>query len=133
MRAVFIALALAACAGPATQLRRDNVALDRELQDARSELRKERRKNEDLSTENLVLRDQLGTATADGVPKLPVEVMQPDAPPAADPPPSSSSSDDVSDLGEGAKVVGVEDDGTQIVYVGDAASGKSVPRSTDDA
>jgi tol-pal system protein YbgF len=48
---------------------------------------------------------------------------------SADPPPGDS---DLAELGDGARVVGVADDGTEIVYVGDAAAGKAAPPADPD-
>lgn len=90
----------------------------------------------DLQNQVFVLKDKLETAEvaagrAPGqVPRLPVEVLGPAAPGAAkDPPPGDS---DLSELGDGARVVGMTDDGTEIVYVGDAAAGKAAPPADPD-
>ncbi len=117
---LFIALAaslLGACAGPSAQRRRDTVLLEDELAELRAELRRGRRRIAELETENVVLRDKVDTAEvaagASGVPSLPVEVLGPDEAPApADP--------------DGERIVAVTDDGTEIVYVGDAAAGRGV-------
>jgi tol-pal system protein YbgF len=119
VRRLAIVLLLASaggCAGPATQLRRERSRLDAELTQTRAELRKERRRAQELETENIVLRDKLETrevgAARVGEPQLPVEVLAPDEPPPDD------------------EIVSVTDDGTEIVYVGEAASGRSY--SADD-
>jgi len=109
-RLAFVLLVASGCAGPATQLRRDRARLDAELARTRAELRKERRKSHDLETENLVLRDKLR-----GTPQLPVEVL---APPEPRPQPRADE-----------EVVGTTDDGTEIVYVGEAAE---LARDSDD-
>ncbi len=103
--------------------------MSEDLADLRAQLRKDQRTIRDLQTQNLVLRDKLDTAEVQsgrvGMPKLPVEVIEPE-PDAFDP------DDDVrAEYGDDARVVGVDDDGTEIVYIGDAAAGKTV--SYDDA
>ena len=117
------ALALPACGGPASQLRAEQVRLDDELARVRAELRREKRKTRDLETENLVLRDKLETRTIGaarvGAPELPVEVLAPDEPPAH------------ADLGDDVRVVATTDDGTEIVYVGDAATGRTLTAPDD--
>lgn len=121
-----VSLLAAGCAGPATQLRRDKAALTDDVADLRAQLRKDQRQIRDLKTENLVLRDKLETAEVEagrvGVPRLPVEVIEPeDERDAYDP------GDEVrAEYGDDARVVGVDDDGTEIVYIGDAAAGKTV-------
>jgi tol-pal system protein YbgF len=119
VRRLAIVLLLASaggCAGPATQLRRERARLDAELTETRAELRKERRRAQELETENIVLRDKLETreigAARVGEPQLPVEVLAPDEPPPDD------------------EIVSYTEDGTEIVYVGEAATGRSV--SADD-
>ncbi|HTJ40769.1 MAG TPA: tol-pal system protein YbgF [Kofleriaceae bacterium] len=99
----------------------------------RSETRADKATIRDLQNQVFVLKDQLETAQvaagrAPGqVPKLPVEVLAPQT--EKDPPAGDS---DLSELGDGARVVGVADDGTEIVYVGDAAAGKAAPPADPD-
>ena len=89
------------------QLRTDNQRLANELAAARADLRAERRKSKDLSNQLLVAADRLDTAGVHGAIaiapplRLPVEVLSPD------------------DLSENGSLVG--DDGSDVVYVGDAA------------
>jgi tol-pal system protein YbgF len=117
--ALIAMLTCAGCAGPAAQARRDRAEIADELDEMRAELRREKRHNRDLETEMLVLRDQLdtyevGAGRVGDVPTLPVEVLAPDetAP-------------------NGERLVATTEDGTEIVYVGDAASGKSVEAPED--
>ena len=122
--AFLLASVVSGCAGPATQLRRQNARLDEDVEQLRADLRREKRKRRDLETENLVLRDkletyQVGAGRVGDVPRLPVEVLGPDEEIEAD------GGDD------GEMVVSVSDDGTEIVYVGDAATGKSVQAPDD--
>jgi tol-pal system protein YbgF len=127
------------CASQLSQLKQAN----REMADRIGTLRAQRRADEstirDLQNQIFVLKDRLETAQVAGgkvpgaVPKLPVEVLAPapgERATSGDP-----DASDVSDLGGDARVVGVADDGTQIVYVGDAAAGKAIapPPSSDDA
>jgi len=121
-----IALVLSGgCAGPASQLRKEQARLDEDVEQLRADLRRERRKSRELETENLVLRDRLETAQVGAdrvgdVPALPVEVLGPDEPAAGE-------------WGEDGRVVSINDDGTEIVYVGDAAAGRgaAVPDDYD--
>jgi tol-pal system protein YbgF len=118
LAAILLASVASGCAGPATQLRRENARLDEDVDQLRADLRREKRRARDLETENLVLRDKLETYQVDAgrvgdVPTLPVEVLGPDE--------EIGPRDD-----DGEVVVSVNDDGTEIVYVGDAATGDSV-------
>jgi hypothetical protein len=87
LRALLLAAFLTGCAGPATQLRRANRALDAELQETRAQLRKERRKTHDLENEVAVLRAERGEPrpvsakkkAKQDVPDLPVEVLETEA------------------------------------------------------
>lgn len=120
LAALLLASALTGCAGPASQLRKDRARLDEDVSQLRADLRREKRKRRDLETENLVLRDkletyQVGAGRVGDVPSLPVEVLGPDE--------ESPASDEL--------VVSVNDDGTEIVYVGDAASGKGAEAPED--
>ncbi|MCX5747805.1 MAG: tol-pal system protein YbgF, partial [Proteobacteria bacterium] len=80
------------------ELRDDRRAQDRKLRDLQHQL--------DLMREKQVVA-QVGMVGADPVPTLPVEVAAP------------------TNLAPGQRVVGVTDDGTEIVYEGDAATGKA--------
>ncbi len=90
-----------------TQLRTDNRSLTGEVDTLRAELRGERRKRQDLENQVLVLKDKLDTASlrttaSPQLPRLPVEVLSPD------------------DVPENGRLVGVADDGSEIVYLDDA-------------
>ncbi len=105
------------CGGPMAQLRTDNHALTGDVDHLRAELRSERRQRQDLENQVLVLKDQLDTASlhpsaTSRVPTLPVEVLSPD------------------DVPENGQLVGVADDGSQIVYVDEA---NRPPVEIDDA
>jgi tol-pal system protein YbgF len=99
--------ALAGCGGPMANARPPRSAADAtDVDHLRAELRAERRQRQDLENQVLVLKDQLETArlrtAAAAVPTLPVEVLSPD------------------DVPEHGRLVGVADDGSEIVYAGDA-------------
>jgi tol-pal system protein YbgF len=88
--------------------------------DARA--RSDRRKLADLEHELTSLKLRVAEAEADAVPRLPVEVRAPAAAPAA------PTEEDMAGE-EYAQVVGVDEDGVEIVYMGDAArSGSVAPR-----
>lgn len=95
---------LSACATPMTALREDNKRLSQSVADMRVERRAQDRKIRDL--EHQLALQKVEAPAREAVPQLPVEVVAP--PPAAD----------------GPRVVGIADDGTEIVYEGDAALGK---------
>jgi len=119
-----LALAVTGCAGPRQNLRSENHQLELTVGDLRAEARRERARVHDLENQVALLQDKLETAqlaAREGVPepRLPVEVLEPAraAQPPADP---------------DYKVVGVDDQGNEIVYVGDAARDTSVTPSMDD-
>ncbi|MEZ4404733.1 MAG: tol-pal system protein YbgF [Kofleriaceae bacterium] len=122
MRPALIAISLVVaggCGGPLAQLRSDNHRLAGDLDAARAELRAERRKRKDLENQVLVMTDRLDTAAVHGrvvaapPPALPVEVLGPD------------------DVPERGALVGYDDSGSGIVYVG-AAAAPSVELDTRD-
>lgn len=121
-------LAFAGCAGPASQLRRDKAILAEDVADLRAQLRRDQRTIRDLQTENLLLRDKIETAELDagrvGVPRLPVEVIEPGG--------DDDGYDVRAEYGSDARIVGIDDDGYEIVYVGDAASGKTATYDDPD-
>jgi tol-pal system protein YbgF len=94
------------CATPMTSLRADNRRLSSDVSELRADRRAQDRKIKDLEHQ-LALEKEHQPAD---VPQLPVEVVGPTA--------------HVVNGGE-ARVVGVAEDGTEIVYEGDAAMGKA--------
>ena len=127
------AVLLPGCASQLSELKRANHTLSDQVTTLRAQARTDQATIRDQQNQIFVLKDQLETAEVAGakapgqVPKLPVEVLKPSA--EADPPAGDS---DLADLGDGARVVGVADDGTEIVYVGDAAAGKAAPPPEPD-
>jgi tol-pal system protein YbgF len=95
-------------------LRDDNRRLTHNVDELRDERRAQDRKIRDLEHELDQVRAKIVTSAVDGMPNLPVEVVAP-----ANAPNES-----------GQRVVGVADDGGEIVYEGDAAAGK--PAVPDD-
>jgi tol-pal system protein YbgF len=89
-------------------LRNDNQRLTHSVDELRDERRAQDRKIRDLEHELDQVRAKMVTSAVDGMPNLPVEVVAP---------PNAPS-------GPGERVVGVDDDGGEIVYEGDAAAGK---------
>jgi tol-pal system protein YbgF len=111
-----------ACASPMSALRDDNRKLTQTVTDLRSDRRSQERKLRDLQHQLDSLRDKGIIATAEGpLPTLPVEVAAPPARPA----PAMTI--------DGERVVGVTDDGTEIVYEGDAAAGKQATIPVENA
>ena len=103
-------------------LREDNRRLSQTVTELRADRRIQDRKLADLHHQLDNLRAKIATGGSDGsVPMLPVEVARPAGSPAPAAP-------------EAARVVGVTDDGTEIVYEGDAAAGRSAafPATVDE-
>ncbi|MGE0398724.1 MAG: tol-pal system protein YbgF [Kofleriaceae bacterium] len=100
---------LVGCATPLKAAREDNRRLDKEVTQLREERRAQDRKMRDLQHQLDKLRAERVGALVAQMPALPVEVVGPA--------PAPESSD-------GSRVIGVTDDGTEIVYEGDAAAGK---------
>jgi tol-pal system protein YbgF len=93
-------------------LREDNRRLTQTVSELRADRRAQDRRIADLQHQLDALRAKLVAGATDGtVPALPVEV----AGPAASPSPAAPAA---------ARVVGVTEDGTEIVYEGDAAMGR---------
>ncbi|MGE0546439.1 MAG: tol-pal system protein YbgF [Kofleriaceae bacterium] len=98
--------AVVGCASPMSALRDDNRRLTTSVTELRADRRAQDRKLRDLQHQLDLIRANQVTATP--MPSLPVEVVAPAEP----------ASNDQS------RVVGITDDGTEIVYEGDAAAGK---------
>ncbi len=105
--ALCVVLASVGCATPMSALREDNKRLTQSMAEMRAERRTQDRKIRDLENELALNKINAPSRRAAQVPQLPVEVVTP--PPAADAP----------------RVVGIADDGSEIVYEGDAALGKA--------
>jgi tol-pal system protein YbgF len=105
---------VAGCATPMSSLRDDNRRLNDTVVELRSDRRAQDRKLRDLQHE----LDELRARTPAGepaVPPLPVVVAAPLAAPVPAPAPAPP---------DGPRVVGVSDDGTEIVYEGEAVTGR---------
>jgi len=100
------------CASPMSALRDDNRRLNTTVSELRADRRSQDRRMRDLQHQLDKLRATQVTAVMASLPVLPVEVA---APPAGS----------TTDLPDGSRLVAVTDDGTEIVYEGDAAAGKS--------
>ena len=115
VRIAFALLLSVGCASPMGALKEDNRRLAQTVSELRAERRAQERRLRDLQRQLDLARAQLVTGSVDGaMPELRVEVAAPGpapAPAAASPPGAS-------------RVVGVADDGSEIVYEGDAAAGK---------
>jgi tol-pal system protein YbgF len=104
---LWIALASVGCASPVKVLREDNRRLQQNIAELRADRRVQDRKLRDL--EHQLAELKASGAAIEALPVLPVEVV---APPAH------------GGLAEGQRFVGIADDGTEIIYEGDAALGK---------
>jgi tol-pal system protein YbgF len=109
-RHAFWLLLVIGCASPMSAMRDDNRRLNTTVAELRADRRSQERKVRDLQHQLDKLRATQVSAVMASLPPLPVEVA---APPAGSP-----SSD-------GSRIVAITDDGTEIVYEGDAAAGKS--------
>ncbi|HSK00836.1 MAG TPA: tol-pal system protein YbgF [Kofleriaceae bacterium] len=115
MKTVLALLLAVGCASPLAAVKEDNRRLAQTVAELRAERRAQERRLRDLQRQLDLARAQLVTRGADGaVPELRVEVIAPAPAPAGAPPPGP----------EAPRVVGVADDGAEIVYEGDAAAGK---------
>ena len=106
-----VLLASVGCASPMSALRADNRRLNSEVVELRADHRAQDRKIRDLEHELALAKER--TAADAPVPVLPVETL---APPA--------TANAGNGLSAGQRVVGIADDGGEIVYEGDAAAGK---------
>jgi tol-pal system protein YbgF len=110
----WIALASVGCASPIKALREDNRRLAQNVAELRADRRVQDRRIRDL--EHQLAEAKVSGPTNDAVPVLPVEVV---APPAHN------------GLAEGQRFVGIADDGSEIIYEGDAALGRpAMPSSS---
>ncbi len=105
--ALWVVLASVGCATPMTALREDNKRLTTSVAEMRADRRIQDRKIRDLENQLALDKTKAPAARNEAVPQLPVEVVAP--PTSADSP----------------RVVGIADDGSEIVYEGDAALGKA--------
>ncbi len=104
----FVLLLPAGCASSLSAARDDNHRLTQSVNDLRADKRAQERKMRDLQRQLDLLREkEVVAAVGADVPQLPVEVATP------------------SNLAPGQRVVGIAEDGTEIVYEGDAALGKA--------
>jgi tol-pal system protein YbgF len=109
-------LVLVGCASPMSDLRKDNRRLTGEVAELRADRRALDRKIKDLEHQIALARDGKLDPV---VPQLPVEVVAP--PPVAVTAP----------IPDGGRLVGVADDGGEIIYEGDAAAGKAATLDDD--
>jgi tol-pal system protein YbgF len=108
--AIWIVFASVGCASPMTALRADNHRLDQEVVDLRADHRAQDVKIRELQHELALAKEK--PADDAPVPVLPVETIAP---------PTSANAG----LAPGQRLVGIADDGGEIVYEGDAAAGKA--------
>lgn len=93
------------CATPMKSLREDNKRLSQDVAEMRAERRAQERKIRDLEVQ--LALEKTKKHESEPLPQLPVEVV---APPT---------------IGEGQRLVAIADDGSEIIYEGDAALGKA--------
>lgn len=117
-----VALLLSGCGGPRAALQSDKQRLEAQVGQLKAQARRDRGTIRDLENQVFLLEDKLETAQLEGVrtaePALPVEVLEPEA--MAEP-----------TAGPGYEIVGIDDEGNQIVYVGEAAKDRSVAPRMD--
>ncbi|HEY0193904.1 MAG TPA: tol-pal system protein YbgF [Kofleriaceae bacterium] len=114
------------CASPMSSLREDNQRLTQQVAQLRSERRTQERKLRDL-------QHQLDESRAQGVtlavPQLPTEVVGPAGAPQAS---ATSGTSGTPASSDGSRVVGVAEDGTEIVYEGEAIAGRPTTMITSE-
>jgi tol-pal system protein YbgF len=138
VRIAFALLLSVGCASPMTALKEDNRRLSQTVSELRAERRAQERRLRDLQRQLDLARAQLVMSSVDGaVPELRVEVAAPgpaSAPPLATasavPPAPATAAAPAAPTGA-SRVVGVADDGSEIVYEGDAATGKQATLDDD--
>jgi tol-pal system protein YbgF len=108
---------VAGCATPMSSLRDDNRRLNQTVDELRSDRRAQDHKLRDLQHQLDEVRAR-APAGEPAVPPLPVVIAAPAAAPASAAPPTVAAAPD------GPRVVGVSDDGTEIVYEGEAVTGR---------
>ena len=113
-RHAFCILVATGCAAPISTVRDDNRRLTLSVAELRTDHRAQDRKIRDLEHQ-LALAKEKATLADTPVPQLPVEIVAP---------PGIARTD-------GTRVVGIADDGGEIVYEGDAASGKAATFEED--
>ncbi len=101
---------LVGCTTPMSALRDENKQLVRTVEELRTDRRSQERKLRDLQHQLDKLRADKVTSMMASMPPLTVEVAGPAAPPPR---------------ADAARIVAIADDGTEIVYEGDAALGKA--------
>lgn len=122
-RHAFWLLLAVGCASPMANMRDDNRRLTQTVTELRTERRAQDRKLRDLQHQLDKLRADRVTAVIAAMPALPVEVLQP----------PGVTEGGVGSVGaDGSRIVAIADDGTEIVYEGDAAAGKAATWGDDD-
>lgn len=114
---------LVGCTTPMSALRDENKQLTQTVEELRIDRRAQDRKLKDLQHQLDKLRADKVTAVMASMPQLPVEVAGPAGGPSA--------SATTNAAGEPSRIVAVTDDGTEIVYEGDAALGKAATIEDD--
>jgi tol-pal system protein YbgF len=114
---------LVGCTTPMSAMRADNKALNQTVEELRDDKRAQDRKLKDLQHQLDKLRADKVTALVGSMPPLREEI----AGPAGAPPPMTSAD------GGPSRIVAITDDGTEIVYEGDAALGKVATMDDDMA
>lgn len=115
---VLCGLLAGGCAGGGAHLKQENSTLQQTVGRLRAEARQDRHRIRDLENQVFLLEDRAETAeieegrTAGMQPDLPVEVLEPEG----------TETTAVPEY----RVAGVDDDGTEIIYVGEAAEEGSV-------
>src|SRR4051812_22877580 len=117
----FSMVLLVGCTTPMSALRDENHQLTRTVEELRTDRRAQDRKLKDLQHQLDKLRGDKVSAVLASRPQLRVEV----AGPAASGPSSQNSPSDA------PRIFAISDDGTEIVYEGDAALGKAATVEDD--
>jgi len=117
------AVVVPGCAGQQRNLVRQNKLLQGQVSRLRADARGDRVKMRDLRNENFLLKDRLDTARIErdriGVPTLPVETLTPE-------PKREQAATEPKRAHPDYQVVGVDRNGAEIVYMGEATKNTSI-------
>ena len=129
---VVAAVSAVGCGGTQKSVKSENQILRAQVGQLRAQIRRDRGKRRDLENQVFLLEDRVETAElergrAGPTVRLPVEVLTPEE--------DEASTGEGGDGGGGSdsdyQVVGVDEDGVEIIYVGDAAKDHSVRPSME--
>jgi tol-pal system protein YbgF len=125
------AVSAVGCGGVQKSVKSENHLLRAQVGQLRAQIRRDRGKKRDLENQIFILKDRVDTAElerdrAGPTVRLPVEVLAPDEAEV-----EAEASDGAGGNDSDYQVVGVDEDGVEIIYIGDAAKDHSVRPSME--